>query len=165
MQYREIYGIIISNEKNVDKFGGKEVQMATRQSRSEARKAAFTQVFQMDLHTGEEEFILEELLYEIPECADNIDYIKNVVNGVREHEEELTEMIKKHIRKGWSFDRLSKVSKSILKMAVYEMKYIDDVPVKAAINEAVELAKTYGDEKEYIFINGVLANIYKELGL
>lgn len=133
-----------------------------KQTRSEARDAAFTQVFQMDLHPEDMDIILEELLKERPECETNLGYIKNITDGVAKHEEEIEGIIKKHLKSGWSISRISKVSLTILKLAIFEMKYVDDVPAKVAINEAVELAKRYGDDDDPNFVNGLLASVYKE---
>ncbi len=132
---------------------------AKKQSRSEARRAAFTQVFQMNQHGDEPEAILEYLLEEKPECSDNLGYITTVVNGVREHENEIEDIISRHLKKGWSLPRISKVSAAAMKLAVYEMKYVDDVPPKVAINEAVELVKAYGADNDPSFVNGVLGAV------
>ena len=135
-----------------------------KQTRSEARRAAFTQVFQMKQHKEEMEAIMEYMLEEMPECNDNLGYITTVVNGVKEHEDEIENIISAHLKKGWSLSRISKVSAAVMKLAVYEMKYVEDVPPKVAINEAVELAKEYGEDKSPTFINGVLNSISKYLG-
>ena len=103
------------------------------------------------------------MLNELPECEQNIGYITEVTNGVIDHEEEIIELVNKNLKQGWSFRRLSKATKTILKIAVYEMKYCDDVPPKVAINEAVELAKKYCDEKEPSLINGILGSIMRSL--
>lgn len=134
-----------------------------RQSRSEAREAVFTQVFQFATQRDNMDEAREILLDEIPECAQNIGYITEVTEGILEHESEIIDVISAHLKKGWSFKRLSKSARSILKVAVYEMKYCNDVPPKVAINEAVELAKKYCDEQEPGFINGVLGGIFKDL--
>lgn len=134
-----------------------------KQTRSEARDAAFTQVFQMEQHEGDMEIIMEELLKARPECESNLGYIESVINGVKEHGEEIDALIEKNLRKGWSLSRISKAAYTALKIAVFEMKYMDDVPCKVAINEAVELMKRYGDENDASFVNGVLGNVLKEL--
>lgn len=134
-----------------------------KQTRSEARDAAFTQVFQMGLHEDDMDVIMEELLKARPECESNLGYIRTVIDGVGEHDTELNDMIKSHLKESWSISRISKVSLAILRLAVFEMKYVDDVPAKVAINEAVELAKRYGDENDPNFVNGILGSIYKEL--
>lgn len=134
-----------------------------KQTRSEARDAAFTQVFQMGLHEDDMDTIMDELLKARPECESNLGYISSIIDGVREKNEELSDTISRHLKKGWSISRISKASLAILKIAVFEMKYVDDVPGKVAINEAVELAKRYGDDNDPNFVNGILGSIYKEL--
>ena len=137
--------------------------MAKRQTRSEARRAAFTQIFQLNQQGDDKGEMLEHLLNAIPECEDNLGYIQSVVNGVDERREELNGIIIAHLKKGWTLSRISKVSHTILKLAVYEIKYVDDVPEKVAINEAVNLAKEYGSEDDPKFVNGILGAIVKTL--
>ncbi len=134
-----------------------------KQTRSEAREAVFTQIFQLSSHRDDMEEARMYMLNELPECEQNIGYITEVTNGVIDHEEEIIELVNKNLKQGWSFRRLSKATKTILKIAVYEMKYCDDVPPKVAINEAVELAKKYCDEKEPSLINGILGSIMRSL--
>ena len=132
-----------------------------KQTRSEARDAAFTQVFQMDQHEGSMDVIMDELLKARPECEDNLGYIQSVIDGVKEHGGEIDAIITKNLRKGWSFARISKVSRTVLRIAIFEMKYLDDVPPRVAVNEAVELAKRYGDGNDPTFVNGLLASVIK----
>ena len=134
-----------------------------KQTRSEARDAAFTQVFQMSMHEDDMDVILDELLKERPECETNLGYIKQIIDGVSTHKEELEELIEKNLKQGWSVSRISKTSLAIMKLAIFEMKYVEDVPAKVAINEAVELAKRYGEDGEANFVNGLLASVYKEI--
>ena len=70
-------------------------------------------------------------------------------------------MLNEHVT-GWKTSRMNKVDLSILRLAVYEMKYDEDVPVGVAINEAVELAKKFGGSEAPAFINGVLGKLAKE---
>ncbi len=72
-------------------------------------------------------------------------------------------LIEEHAHR-WSKTRLSKVSLSILRLALFEMQYVDESPVSVAINEAVELAKTYGEEDEASFINGILGSVARKIG-
>ena len=132
-----------------------------RQTRSEARDAAFTQVFQMDLHEESMDVIMDELLKARPECEDNLGYIQSVIDGVKEHREEIDAIITANLKKGWSLPRISKTAHTVLKIAIFEMKYLDDVPPRVAVNEAVELAKRYGDESDPTFVNGLLASVIK----
>ena len=134
-----------------------------RQTRSEAREAAFTQIFQINQHGEELDEMMEELLKEKPECEDNLGYIQTVVRGVQEKRDELVGEVEKYLKKGWSVARISKVSLSILKLAIYEIKYMDDVPPKVAINEAIELSKKYGADEDPKFVNGILGSFMKNV--
>lgn len=132
-------------------------------TRSEAREAVFTQVFQSSSHRDTMDEILEILLQEKPGCQQHLGYITEVTNGVLEKETEIVELINANLKDGWTFKRLSKPAGAILKVAVYEIKYCEDIPSRVAINEAVELAKRYCDDKEPSFINGVLGSILRGL--
>lgn len=82
-------------------------------------------------------------------------YIRSVTQGVAERVEELDAYVEKYA-KGWKPDRISKTAMAVLRVALYEIRYVDDVPVSAAINEAVTLAKSYDEAETVAFINGVL---------
>lgn len=134
-----------------------------KQTRSEARDAAFTVVFQLSFHSDDMDIVFDELLQARPESEQNLGYIRAVVEGVNKHNDEFEEIISKHLRSGWTLSRISRVSVAIMKMAMYEMKFMEDVPARVAINEAVELAKRYGDEGDSTFVNGLLGSVYKEM--
>ena len=134
-----------------------------RQTRSEARKAAFTLIFQLNQHGDDVSGMLDMLLEENPACESNLGYISKVVGEVNEKREEINSTIEKYLRKGWTLKRIPKVAHSVLKLAIYEMKYLDDVPVRVAINEAVEIAKNFGDEEQSKFVNGLLGSYAKDL--
>ncbi len=131
--------------------------------RSLAREEAFKLLFQSSAHEKNMEELFEYALEENPLIDNSMDYIRTVVLGTLEKKEEINEIISSNLRKGWKLKRISKVPFYILELAVYEMKYVDDVPLKAAINEAVELAKKYADQENAAFINGVLSGVYKQL--
>ena len=84
-----------------------------------------------------------------------------VANGIKEHGEEITEKIAKNLKTGWTIERISKVDVSLLKLAIYEMNYMQ-TPFKIIINEVVNMAKKYGEDSSPAFINGVLAKIVEE---
>ncbi len=90
------------------------------------------------------------------------DYVKRVFFGTNENAQIIEETIAKH-SVGWKKERISPVSMSILRLAIYEMLFIDDIPDRVSINEAVELSKKYDDEKSYAFVNGVLNAVRAEL--
>lgn len=90
------------------------------------------------------------------------EYIKELVVSTSSHREAIDGMLKGFLT-GWQVDRLSRVDRQILRLAVYEMVYRDDVPPKVVINEAIEIAKRFGTEESGKFVNGVLGRVIKEL--
>ena len=103
---------------------------------------------------------IEDSLYEsTPDSAQN-EYIFNTLTGVILHCEELDNYIKNY-SSGWDITRISKISKCILRLSMFEMKYIG-IPVGASVNEALELAKKYDGEEVSAFINGILASFIKK---
>lgn len=109
---------------------------------------------------------------EIDELADNAgdardeflsDEAISRAKRVKEHTEEIDKIISGKLKKGWKLSRISKISLSILRLAIYEMLYMDDIPVSVSINEAVELSKKFSTQEDTAFINGVLGAAAKEL--
>lgn len=87
-------------------------------------------------------------------------FVMDHVNGAEAHGSDIDEAISQNL-KGWSLSRLSKVSTAILRLAVWELMYDGSVPVSVTINEAVELAKTYGGKDDASYVNGVLSGVVK----
>ncbi len=127
------------------------------------REAAFIMLFEADFKLDEDfnEFYAEAL--EIGGYEDDA-YLKNVFFGVLENREALDNEIAA-TAKGWKLSRISKVVLNILRISVYEMLNMTDVPFAVSINEAVELAKKYDDEKAPKFVNGVLNTVANNKGL
>ena len=90
-----------------------------------------------------------------------IEYIKDAIIGIEKNKETITKLIEENLKSNWKIERISKIDLSLLELAIYEIKY-KEVPYKVAINEAVELAKKYGEENSKTFVNGILASIVKE---
>ena len=90
-------------------------------------------------------------------------YLDELVAGVCDHKTQLDDMIQKHLKKGWNLKRLPKMDLTILRIAIYEMVYEKDVPNKVALNEAIELAKTFSDAQSRKFVTGLLSNLNVEL--
>lgn len=139
--------------------------MGKNQSRSEARSEAFKLIFQSGVNGDDMEFLFENLLENKPASIQNIDYIKAVVNGVLEKDEELRSDISENLSGGWKIERISKVSLALLKLALYEIKYMEDIPVKVSINEAVNLDKKFDEPDNSAFINGVLGSFCRKNGI
>ena len=132
-------------------------------SRTEIRELAFKLIYSLEIQ--EEKELQEQIdLYiednEI-EAEKAQEYIKDVILGINENEEEITSIIKSILTEKWTIERISKINLSILKLAIYEIKY-KEIPFKVEINEAVELAKKYGDETSGRFINGALAKAIQD---
>ena len=92
------------------------------------------------------------------------EYIRDVVLGIETNIEDITKLIEKHLKSDWKIDRISKIDLSLLKLAIYEIKY-KEIPYKVDINEAIELAKKYGEDNSKNFVNGILASVVKELDI
>ena len=92
----------------------------------------------------------------------NDEYVKNAYFTINENKEEIDELIGNH-SKGWKTHRLTKISRSILRLGVYEMLFEKDIPYSVSINEAVELSKKFDDDKARAFVNGVLNSVKSEL--
>ena len=130
-------------------------------NRTAIRELAFKVMYGMEV---QKEYDKEQLNLFISENGiedkDAIEYLNSIYDGIEEKKEEILELISNNLKKDWSIQRISKVNLAILKIAIYEIKY-KDIPFKVAINEAVELAKKYGDEAAPVFVNGVLASIVR----
>ena len=102
----------------------------------------------------------ESSLFDEYPTAKQMDYIRRVVNLIYQHRVELDRYIEKYAR-GWKTERISKTAAAIMRCAMCEVLYMDDIPNAAAINEAVELSKRYEDEDTVAFINGVLGGFMR----
>lgn len=131
-------------------------------NRTKSRELAFKLIYEKEIQKeiGDEEL---KVFFESNEIEDDEtkEYLKDILFGVSKNEEEITKLIKKNLKENWTIDRVSKINISLLKIAIYEMKY-NKLPYKVAINEVIELAKKYSDEQASSFINGILASIVKE---
>ena len=103
----------------------------------------------------------EDDLYNDRPDAEQMKYLRRIVNGVSEHRPELDGYIDKY-SKGWKFSRISMVAVAIMRVAMFEILYMEDVPDGAAINEAVEIAKKYESNETVAFINGILGTFVRE---
>lgn len=136
--------------------------MGKKQSRNEARQEAFKLIFQTGVNGDDIDFLIEQTLSHKPESSQNLGYIKTVLSGVVEKKEELDRDISENLSGGWKIGRISRVSHALLRLALYEIKYMDDIPVKVSINEAVELDKIFDEPDNSAFINGVLGGYCKK---
>lgn len=131
-------------------------------NRSATRELAFKVMYGLEIQKEYDKEQLD-LFIEENEITDStaIEYLNNIYDGIQANKEEILKLISDNLKKDWSLQRISKVNLAILEIAIYEIKY-NEIPFKVAINEAVELAKKYGDEAAPIFVNGVLASIVND---
>ena len=125
--------------------------------RSAIRELTFRLIYSLEIQKAEN---LEEQIELYLECNEVEDeeakeYIKDAIFGINEHIEEIQELIEKNLKADWKIDRISKIDLSLLKLAIYEIKY-KEIPYK--------VAKKYGEETSKNFINGILASVVKEIG-
>lgn len=130
-------------------------------NRKTARENAFLLLFERECRRDEsaEEIFDRAIEARATECDD---YVRRVFFGAEERRSEIDERMEKHLV-GWRATRVSATSRALLHLAIYEMLAEADIPAKVSINEAVELSKKFDDEKAYVFVNGVLNAVAKEL--
>lgn len=133
-------------------------------NRSAIREYTFKLIYSLEIQKQEN---LEEqiaLFFESSEIKDKNaqKHIREVVKGIYKNQKEISEDIEKNLKEDWKLSRISKIDLALLEIAIYEIKY-DQIPYKVAINEAVELAKKYGEDKSKNFVNGILASVVKEM--
>lgn len=124
-----------------------------RKSREQAFIILFEKSFNADMTVDEIISIAVEA-----EVISEDKYTKKLVNTAEEHMEEIDSLIEKNL-KGWTMSRISKVSLALIRMAISEIKYFEDVPTGVSINEAVEICKIYGSDEDKSFVNGLLGSV------
>ena len=142
----------------VYRIGKLEEARGRQVSRRELREQIFKMLFRIEFHEGMEmEEQMQLFLEEEEEISkEDSEYIRNKYENIVEHLEEIDASVNEKA-KGWKTSRMAKVELSLIRLAVYEIQYDEDIPAGVAINEAVELAKKYGADSSPAFINGVLA--------
>jgi N utilization substance protein B len=136
--------------------------------RTRARELALQFLFQLDFHDPDyREHLdawLDDALGDRPGADDARAYAVRLVDGVARHRPEIDRLLSQAAR-NWDLDRMAAVDRNALRLGVYELLWEDEVPMKVAINEAIELGKRYSTEASGAFINGILDRIRKDHGL
>ncbi len=127
-------------------------------TRKQAREEAFILIFEKEFNDD----ALEEILSLAEEVRDikADEYIKKVFFGVFENVEKIDEIISQNAV-GWTIKRITKTALAILRLAIFEIEFYDEIPVSVSINEAVEMAKKYATKEDASFINGILSTVAK----
>lgn len=138
---------------------GKELKM----NRSAIRENAFKLIYSLEIQKAEDIEEQIDLFFEGNDIKEEEakKYIKNVVLGIEKNREQILTSIEKNLKEDWKLSRISKMDLSVLELAIYEIEF-SEIPYKVAINEAVELAKKYGEDKSKNFVNGILASVVKD---
>jgi transcription antitermination protein NusB len=136
-------------------------ELRNSMKRRTAREKALQALFQIDISKVEASDAIEHVLEE--EVGD--DYLNKLVYGTVQHLQEIDDEIKGYLEK-WSIDRLAAVDRNLLRLAVYELKYCnEEVPANVVLDEAIEIAKLYGDDQSSRFVNGVLSKVKQNISL
>jgi N utilization substance protein B len=128
--------------------------------RSKAREVALCLLYQIELNKSESSKPTQDYLKNNPQKQEVVDFLTILIEGVVKNIEAIDALMKKHV-KNWEIKRMAVVDRNILRMACFELLFLEDVPPKVSINEAIELAKKYGDIDSPRFVNGILDKIYK----
>lgn len=132
-------------------------------NRTAIREQTFKLIYSLEIQKQEKLEEVIQLYEESNEITDKNakEYIANTMLGIQKNKEVIVEQIESNLKSDWKLERISKIDLAILKLAIYELKYTE-IPFKVVINEAVELAKKYGEDSSKNFINGILASVVKE---
>lgn len=130
-----------------------------------SRTITMQALYEWDFNHSQNKEITDILKHNLREFAPDFDdngFAENLIKGVIKHLPEINQYIKKYAPE-WPIEQITIVDRNVLRIGIYELKFAGDIPPKVAINEAIELAKTFGGESSGKFINGVLGSIYKEM--
>jgi N utilization substance protein B len=127
-------------------------------TRRKARIIALQALYEVDSVARPPEAVTERLLSETKFSEENTGFVRGLVNGTLKNKEAIDHSIHKYAP-AWPISQLALIDRNILRLAIFEILFNNEVPVKVAVNEAVELAKTFGSEASAKFINGVLGSV------
>ncbi|MFA6272625.1 MAG: transcription antitermination factor NusB [Patescibacteria group bacterium] len=129
-----------------------------------ARTIAMQSLYEWDFNDREDDVVkvLEHNLKEFAPDFDDKGFSESIVKGVVENRTEIDQLITKYAPE-WPLDQITVVDRNVLRIGIFELKFSPEIPPKVAINEAIELAKTFGGESSGKFVNGVLGTIFKKM--
>ncbi|MBD8026109.1 transcription antitermination factor NusB [Ureibacillus sp. Re31] len=125
--------------------------------RHDAREKAVQVLFQLD----NTDLTLQEAIGHVLNEEESDAFFDQLVHGVTENQKEIDEKLSQNLE-NWSLGRLPKIERTVLRLAVYELQFMQDTPSRVVLNEAIELCKTFGDEKSSKFVNGVLSKFTQQ---
>src|SRR5512139_3746598 len=125
-----------------------------------ARESALETLYRLELVGDEPGRVIDEILVRRNPSQDAENYLRRLVQAVQNSQTEIDGTLRQHLRR-WRLERLTVLDRAILRMACAELLYFEDVPPKVVINEAVDMAKRFGDDDAGRFVNGVLDGVYR----
>lgn len=128
--------------------------------RSKAREIALHLLYQIEISKGDYHQALKDYLSNYPQRQEAADFALLLLEGVIKNISTIDALIKKYV-KNWEIDRMAVIDRNILRLACFELIFLEEIPPKVSINEAIELAKRFGDIDSPRFVNGILDKIYK----
>ena len=131
-------------------------------SRRLARETALQVLYQIDMTKNDVNTAIDYTLNQLAIRDDVIPFMKELVNGTLEHQVKADEIISK-LSKDWNLERMATVDRNILRLALYEILFREDIPTSVSVNEAIELAKTFSNEESGKFVNGILGNVVEKI--
>ena len=130
-------------------------------NRRQARECALEVLYRLDLVGDEPENTIAEILLRKNPSEEAETYLRRLVDSELGNQQEVDTTLRKHLTR-WRLERLTVLDRTILRLATAEILYFDDIPPKVSINEAVDIAKKYGDDEAGKFVNGVLDSVFQE---
>ncbi len=132
-------------------------------NRTAIREQTFKLIYSLEIQKTEDLEEAIELYVESNEMTDKKakEYMVDAILGIEKNKDKIIQSIETNLKSEWKLERISKIDLAILKLAIYELKFTE-IPFKVVINEAVELAKKYGEDSSKNFVNGILASVVKE---
>ena len=127
-------------------------------SRRQARESSLQIIYALEMGNEDVEKVFQHVFEEFATSNKAQAFARELVRGVLEHKEQLDAVIKR-LAKDWDINRLAVVDRNIMRIALYEMLYVEDIPNAVSVNEAVELAKMFGGKESAKFVNGVLGRV------
>ncbi|MDD2574140.1 MAG: transcription antitermination factor NusB [Firmicutes bacterium] len=130
-------------------------------SRKRARELAVQFLFQMEVRKEDHVGLMEDFLEDYPMQEEDMRFFRENIEGTVKNLRDIDILISGKL-KNWTLERLPGVDLAVLRNALYEIMYRDDIPIKVSINEAVDLAKKFSDSESGVFVNGILGNLVRE---
>ena len=130
-------------------------------TRAEAREWCMKLIYQLSIHNNFKCDEIESFIEYFDLPSNELKYIRKNCNSIIDHIDDIDNIIQKNLGGSWNYKRIAKIDLAILRVAINEIFYLDDIPISVSINEAIEIANKYSTDVSYKFINGILGSIVR----